>query len=361
MVMLVVVCGIASFLLFHELQCAKRDSGEMTLRDKLTAIARWLSREARLRKNRRRSLGWIDFTERDGAICEEPWTADGASSPARKSQRFCLASAYPRRSYLLLTFPALDDEKFTVIVKFPWKRRHKSRKEVRQMLRRAYLSSTVMCIDSATPEWEIVEQLSIFLAQRAFSDSSTQSLLGLNSNDPVRSGVASRLVESFIDPDDARSYRAFKKTLRLRVVGPQEAASGSALNEEGNTARKATVAKSYSVKQAAMILGISARTLHHWIRRRRVACEQDRLGRRRISLEGLEGLRELLSNPAAAREVKTCLVQVIVRRRGIQETSARRRVNRMLKQGKTLQDIARVEGLGNSEHAKKTASIIRIF
>jgi hypothetical protein len=193
------------------------------------------------------------------------------------------------------------------------------------------------------------------------SDASTASLLGISSNDSVTHGVASQLVEKFIDPSKPGSYPAFKKTLPLRVVGPhmgipraekvgdndyfEQAPTDEhhkKLTEENRKKLPLPLSAippqaSYGVRDAARILEVPIRTLYKRIENGGGPFEKDSFGRIRISPSVLEESGQGFKN----KENRKNLVQVIAERSGIRLTSARKYILRAQRKCKTLKAIYR--------------------
>lgn len=93
-----------------------------------------------------------------------------------------------------------------------------------------------MVIGRGTSENHIIEQIAIFLMRGKISDSSTEKALGFGLSNRIKAAMAPLLVQNFIDPEHFVSYPAYKSSLRLRVVGPAEAFSDSAIGWTTNCA-----------------------------------------------------------------------------------------------------------------------------
>jgi excisionase family DNA binding protein len=246
--------------------------------------------------------------------------------------------------------PALD------VVAGTDKERRGKRREMRRLLRRAQregnLSAQAICIDAHTSQPQIVEQLAVLLAQRGISDPSTERLLGLHHYDDVTRTAAIQLIRDFVDPLYPASFAAYKRTLRFRVVGPEEATCGledehGPVDEEitDEVRRKMRSPKrkergpDYGAREAARILGVPKRTLYNWISKGKLHTHQDNLGRCQISARVLEELQQEKKKKEEDLENRKGLTLFVASRYGIQTASARRRISRALKEGKTMKEI----------------------
>lgn len=195
-----------------------------------------------------------------------------------------------------------------------------------------------------------LEQLAICLAQEGASDEGTEKILGFRSSDAAKQDVASHLVQRFIDPAHPASYPALKRKLRRDVAGPEhprkidsvpsdwEGIDEKALTEEDRKKIRPRVTQTqhdYSVRRAAEIVSIPCRTLYLRIQAGKVSVQHDRWGRIRVSADELEKLRDKEKDQKIERD----LAQFLSDRHRITPTSARKRIYRALKNGKTIEEI----------------------
>jgi len=341
----------------------------MTLVERLNQIAIWLSREAQRRSLHRPSKEQgVDFAEVAGSVLVLPRRPEDVPE-VRASRWFASVSRYPGKRWVLLALSRAilggsPSGSIPIVVHFGYNpaldvrgepsKRPARRKKIREALRRASsegsFSGHALCIDSHTTTNELREQLAICLAREGIADKSTRAILGLLSKNPVTPSVGSRLVESFIDPAHPRSYAAYKRKLRLNVVGPQEASgvmqdSRSVLDEgeSDETGRmkmrrfhRYKTPSDYSVRQAAELLAIPLRTLYQQLRERQPELQEDNFGRIRIPATLLEQLREEESQKQSYRRS----VLRIAQKDGIQVASARRRLKRRSGKMHSRKDLA---------------------
>lgn len=340
----------------------------MTLKEKIKLVAAWLRREARRRKNRGKlKVAGIDFVERDDEVFAHPRQASELP-PERRGERYAAVSIYPRKAWLLLELiPKGPAHAVPIIVHFGYRRKldvsgksenekGAKRKEIRAALWRARregkLHSHALCVNERMSPRQIVEQLSIVLAQEEVFDESTLRGLGLRSSSPVTQTVGSHLVQNFIDPAHPASYAAYKKKLWLNVAGPEQAVSALGAEEDAVSveritdieirkkirlaARKQTVGREdYSIRRAAEMLGIPWRTLYQRVEDGKLSVQHDEWGRIRLRTSEFQKLRQ----EEAKRQTRRDLAQFLAERHRISVASARRRIKRALKKGKTLKEI----------------------
>lgn len=243
--------------------------------------------------------------------------------------------------------------------------KRKVQRDIREMLRQAQIGgwnrNQDMHIDTKTTTRHIQEQLAIFLERVGIGDESTRRLLGFGSKNTMKQGIASRLVGDFVGLSSPASYPAYKRTLRERIVGPDDTFRGPTegkepagevnnledipvtslgvepISEEVEQIRdeyfenrlrllqdSSTPSENYSVREAAKIIGISWRKLYDIISAKACSVKRDRFGRIRVPLVEVTRLRQEFQDDEKTRVRYRSLVEWLAGEKGIKNASARR-------------------------------------
>jgi excisionase family DNA binding protein len=253
---------------------------------------------------------------------------------------------YPRRRWISLTLRSTDNNAPTevpIVVMFgrqPGRVPNKSkRRETRAMLRRVKrsgnLQAEVLCVDADSRGSDIVEQLAAFLVRREIYDCSIQSLQPLSEM---------ALPSDFIDPQDPRSYPAYKKKLQIALHATKYVGTAvETVNNWRNTApgqpiKTRAEAEDFSISEVAKRTGLPRRTLYDHVNRGIIPANR-RSGFVRISRATLD---KLVAERASAEKRLTPkswvedsaqrhnFIKFLAEKRGIACASARKRISRLL-------------------------------
>lgn len=82
---------------------------------------------------------------------------------------------------------------------------------------------------------------------------------------------------------------------------------------------------------------VSRGTIYRWIKQAKIPGIKDKYGRKRLTQEGVEKIKQLLDK----RKQKKALKEYIIKVKGIGPEGARKSIQHQLNAGKTLEDIAR--------------------
>jgi hypothetical protein len=242
------------------------------------------------------------------------------------------------------------------------------RSKFRQALRSPALMkaiSEIIFIDAETPPKHIAEQLAAFCLRRNVDpDGSLSGLMGLNSSNEIHRQVAARVIQDFTDPTDPRSYPAFLKTIRNRILVPeidsrprghQGGDWGRIVDWKGSPddshkrvhpKKSNAFPKEISVARAAVEFEIPRRTLYEWIHAEKLRSGIDSHRRRALRPKDVQdavtahrskapSLKQVLPDASDRAEAIT---KVATERR-IQRSSARKRINRALAAKKPLPEF----------------------